>query len=122
MVSPAIGSCFVAPTPTGASVSALFRPYVRIDLPSGETPACPTPRLTAGEPWIFGIPEPGEREFLSKLGLELREALPLGGAESLKRYLTRSDGTPYIPIPTPQQQYQGQRGGYCLAEAVVPTR
>jgi methyltransferase (TIGR00027 family) len=79
-------------------------------------------RLTAGEPWIFGIPEIGEREFINKLGLELREALPLGGAESLQRYLTRSDGTPYIPIPTPQQQYQGQRGGYGLAEAVVPGR
>jgi methyltransferase (TIGR00027 family) len=34
--------------------------------------------LIAGEPWIFGIPDTGEREFLSKLGLELREALPLG--------------------------------------------
>jgi methyltransferase (TIGR00027 family) len=77
-------------------------------------------RLTAGEPWIFGIPDPGEREFLGKLGLELRETLPLGGPESLRRYLTRSDGTPYIPIPPPQQQYQAQRGGYSLAEAVVP--
>jgi methyltransferase (TIGR00027 family) len=79
-------------------------------------------RLEAGEPWIFGIPDTGEREFLGKLGLELREALPMGGEESLKRYLTRSDGTPYIPIPTPQQQYQAQRGGYCLAEAFVLER
>lgn len=79
-------------------------------------------RLVAGEPWIFGIPDTGESEFLSKLGLELREALPLGGPESLKRYLTRSDGMPYIPIPPAQQQYQAQRGGYCLAEAVVPAR
>jgi methyltransferase (TIGR00027 family) len=79
-------------------------------------------RLTAGEPWIFGIPDIGEEEFLRKQGLELHEALPLGGPESLKRYLTRSDGTPYIPIPPPQQQYQGQRGGYGLAEAVVPAR
>ena len=79
-------------------------------------------QLIAGEPWIFGIPDTGEREFLSKLGLELREALPLGGPESLARYLTRSDGTPYIPIPPQQQQYQAQRGGYGLAEAVVPAR
>jgi methyltransferase (TIGR00027 family) len=77
-------------------------------------------KLVAGEPWIFGVPDSGEREFLSKLGLELREALPLGGEESLKRYLTRSDGTPYVPLPPPQQRYQGQRGGYCLAEAFVP--
>lgn len=79
-------------------------------------------KLVAGEPWIFGVPDSGESEFLSKLGLELRETLPLGGPESLKRYLTRSDGTPYIPVPPPQQQYQAQRGGYCLAEAVVPAR
>jgi methyltransferase (TIGR00027 family) len=77
-------------------------------------------RLTAGEPWIFGIPDDGEREFLNKLGLDLRELLPVGGEESMKRYLTRSDGTPYIPIPPAQQQAQGRRGGYCLAEAVVP--
>jgi methyltransferase (TIGR00027 family) len=77
-------------------------------------------RLEAGEPWIFGVPDTGEREFLAKLGLELREALPLGGEESFKRYLTRSDGTPYIPIPPPQQQAQAQRGGYGLAEAFVP--
>jgi methyltransferase (TIGR00027 family) len=78
-------------------------------------------RLEAGEPWIFGLPE-DEKEFLRKLGLELRELLPIGGQESMKRYLTRSDGTPYIPIPPPQQQYQSQRGGYCLAEAFVPAR
>lgn len=77
-------------------------------------------RLEAGEPWIFGFPDAGEREFLGKLGLELRELLPLGGQESMKRYLTRGDGTPYLPIPPPQQQAQAQRGGYCLAEAVVP--
>ena len=77
-------------------------------------------KLVAGEPWIFGLPDASEQEFLGKLGLELRKLLPLGGEESMKRYLTRSDGTPYIPIPPPQQQYQSQRGGYCLAEAVVP--
>ena len=79
-------------------------------------------KLTAGEPWIFGIPDDGEREFLNKLGLELRELLPVGGEESMKRYLTRSDGTPYITIPPAQQQAQARRGGYCLAEAVVPVR
>ena len=77
-------------------------------------------RLTAGEPWIFGLPDTNEREFLGKLGLELHALLPVGGEESMKRYLTRSDGTPYISIPPPQQQAQAQRGGYCLAEAVVP--
>jgi methyltransferase (TIGR00027 family) len=79
-------------------------------------------KLMAGEPWIFGMPDGSEREFLDKLGLELRQLLPIGGEESRKRYLTRSDGTPYIPVPPPQQQYQSQRGGYCLAEAFVPAR
>ena len=79
-------------------------------------------KLTAGEPWIFGLPDMSEAEFLSKLGLEVRELLPIGGPESMKRYLTRSDGTPYIEIPPPQQQRQAQRGGYCLAEAFVPER
>jgi methyltransferase (TIGR00027 family) len=78
-------------------------------------------RLEAGEPWIFGLPN-DEREFLSKLGLELTELLPIGGQDSMKRYLTRSDGTPYVPIPPAQQQAQSQRGGYCLAEAFVPAR
>ena len=79
-------------------------------------------KLTAGEPWIFGLPDTGEREFLAKLGLELLQLLPVGGPESMKRYLTRSDGTPYIEVPPAQQQAQAQRGGYCLAEAVVPAR
>jgi methyltransferase (TIGR00027 family) len=77
-------------------------------------------RLTSGEPWIFGLPDANEREFLGKLGLELHALLPVGGEESMQRYLTRSDGTPYIQLPPPQQQAQSQRGGYCLAEAVVP--
>jgi methyltransferase (TIGR00027 family) len=70
-------------------------------------------KLTAGEPWIFGLPDAGEREFLAKLGLELREVLPIGTEESMKRYLTRSDGTPYMTLPP-------RPPGYFLAEAVVP--
>lgn len=79
-------------------------------------------KLTAGEPWVFGLPDTNEREFLAKLGLELRKLLPVGGEESMQRYLTRSDGAPYIQFPPPQQQAQSQRGGYCLAEAWVPAR
>ncbi|MBZ5677324.1 MAG: SAM-dependent methyltransferase [Acidobacteriia bacterium] len=78
--------------------------------------------LTSGEPWIFGLPDTKEREFLAKVGLELHALLPIGGEESMKRFLTRSDGTPYIPVPPPQQQAPVQRAGYCLAEAVVPAR
>lgn len=70
-------------------------------------------RLTENEPWIFGLPDSGESEFLAKLGLELRKVLPIGGEESMKRYLTRGDGTPYITLPP-------RPPGYFLAEAVVP--
>ena len=49
--------------------------------------------LTRDEPWIFGLPVGGEREFLGEFGLELREAFTIGGEESLKRYLTKADGS-----------------------------
>ena len=49
--------------------------------------------LIKDEPWIFGLPVGGEREFLGEFGLELREAFTIGGEESLKRYLTKADGT-----------------------------
>ena len=50
-------------------------------------------KLTKDEPWVFGLPVGREREFLNEFGLELREILTVGGEESIKRYLTRSDGT-----------------------------
>jgi methyltransferase (TIGR00027 family) len=50
-------------------------------------------KLTANEPWVFGLPMDGERKFLSECGLELRETLMIGGEESVRRYLTRADGT-----------------------------
>lgn len=49
--------------------------------------------LIKDEPWVFGIPVGGERTFLSDVGLELREALTIGGEESIKRYATKADGT-----------------------------
>jgi methyltransferase (TIGR00027 family) len=45
-----------------------------------------------GEPWIFGLPDMGERDFFRGCGLELREILSFVGSEASKRYLTRSDG------------------------------
>lgn len=50
-------------------------------------------KLTRDEPWVFGLPVGGEREFLGEFGLELREAFAIGGEESLRRYLTKTDGT-----------------------------
>jgi methyltransferase (TIGR00027 family) len=69
--------------------------------------------LMAGEPWLGGLPENAEREFLKDLGLQMRELLPIGGEESVKRYLTRSDGTIFGDIPASPRQV------YCLAEATV---
>jgi methyltransferase (TIGR00027 family) len=49
--------------------------------------------LIKDEPWVFGVPVGGEREFLSEAGLTLREVFPIGGEESLKRFATRADGS-----------------------------
>lgn len=49
--------------------------------------------LIRDEPWEFGFPLAGEHAFLDELGLELREALTVGGEESIRRYLTRAGGT-----------------------------
>ncbi len=50
-------------------------------------------KMIEHEPWVFGIPLDSEREFLSGLGLTLREMLTIGSEESVRRYLTRADGT-----------------------------
>lgn len=49
--------------------------------------------LIKDEPWVFGVPVDGEREFLAEFGLDLREAMPIGGEKSAERFLTKSDGT-----------------------------
>jgi methyltransferase (TIGR00027 family) len=49
--------------------------------------------LIRNEPWVFGIPLDTEQEFLASLGLQLGEMLTVGSEESVKRYLTRADGT-----------------------------
>jgi len=79
-------------------------------------------KLEQGEPWLFGIPSGTEAEFLGKFGLQLKELLPVGGEESRTRYLTRSDGTFYVPLPPGMERPPAGAGAnvsYCLAEAVV---
>ena len=65
-----------------------------------EFPNLPQHKYTTrwGEPWIFGVPDIREREFFRECGLELREILSLFGAEAVKRYLTRADGTRFGQI------------------------
>jgi methyltransferase (TIGR00027 family) len=101
--------------------------------------------LIKDEPWVFGIPVNGEREFLREFGLELREAFAIGGEESLKRFVTKADGTQVgaqaiaeamarigqrardagastsqAPPPSPERIREQQRlMAYQIAEAVV---
>jgi methyltransferase (TIGR00027 family) len=79
-------------------------------------------KLEAGEPWIFGIPNGGESEFLAKFGLTVRELLPVGGEVSRKRYLMRSDGSFYVPLPPGMERPPvgaAANASYCLVEAGV---
>jgi methyltransferase (TIGR00027 family) len=65
-----------------AKVPAVAKPFVERFL-----------KMTRDEPWVFGLPVGGEREFLGEFGLDLREILTIGAEESLKRYLTKADGS-----------------------------
>ena len=53
-----------------------------------------------GEPWVFGLPDGHEREFFISLGLEARELFPLFSQDTVKKYLTRADGT-VLGAPAP---------------------
>lgn len=50
-------------------------------------------KLIEHEPWVFGIPLDGEKEFLAGVGLELRDMITIGSEESVRRHITRADGT-----------------------------
>ena len=70
-------------------------------------------RLTAGEPWLFGLPDRQEEEFLHDLGLELRKVMGMNSAEAVETYLTRADGTIFGAVPAMDRQ------GYLILEARV---
>ena len=94
---------FVATHPPGSGIvfdfvyRAMVDMLARIDVANVPKAAKPFVErflnLIKDEPWVFGVPVDAEREFLGEFGLELREALTIGAEESLKRYLTRADGT-----------------------------
>ena len=73
--------------------------------------------LVKDEPWIFGLPDNAEREYLGGFGLEAGDVLPIGGAESVKRYLTYPDGTTVGGMRAPEGQGPGVV--YQLIEATV---
>jgi methyltransferase (TIGR00027 family) len=67
----------------------------------------------AGEPWIFGLPDNGEHEFLRSAGLEATRLLATRSSAATEQYVTRRDGST-IQIPP----HSGRP--YCwLAEAIV---
>jgi len=70
--------------------------------------------LMSDEPWIFGLPDKAEREFLADLGLELRKVLGMNSTEAVETYLTRPDGTIFGTYPATERQ------GYLILEAAVP--
>jgi methyltransferase (TIGR00027 family) len=95
---------FVGTHPPGSAVvfDFVYQPAVdmiaRLDVASLPAPMRPPMQrfldLIKDEPWVFGLPPNGEREFLRRFELELREALAIGSEESIRRYATCADGTP----------------------------
>jgi methyltransferase (TIGR00027 family) len=94
---------FVASHPKGSSVVFDFASQPMIDgiktVDLAKVPPIARPSLERflalieHEPWVFGFPVDGEKEFLASLGLALRETVTIVSEESSKRYLTRADGT-----------------------------
>ena len=109
---------FVAAHPAGSSIAFDFTTDAVVELLArteiANVPALLRPavernrKMTKDEPWVFGFPWRGEREFLRECGLELRETLTVGGEESARRYLTKADGT--------------QVGARALADSMVRVR
>jgi len=73
------------------------------------------------EPWIFGVPDGKEREFFTELGFEPREFFPIFSPESVKRYLTRANGSvvgaPPPGAPPPQIPAEVQSAGAILSQS-----
>ena len=148
---------FVASHPAGSAIvfDFVYRPM--IDMIAKADPAT-TPKaarpflerflnLIKDEPWVFGVQVGRERELLAECGLELRELITIGGEDSLKRYVTKADGTqlgaatiadaiarltqrireagesmPQMQMTPEQRQEQQRLMAYQLAEACVPER
>jgi methyltransferase (TIGR00027 family) len=70
-------------------------------------------KLTAKEPWIFGLPDQKEEEFLSPLGFQARHIMGMNSHEAVEKYLTRSDGTIFGEMPAADRQ------AYLILEAVL---
>jgi methyltransferase (TIGR00027 family) len=71
-------------------------------------------QLMAGEPWIFGVPDRAEEEFLRSFGLKLRTVMGMNSEEAVRNYLTRADGSIFGQMPATERQ------GYFILDAVIP--
>jgi methyltransferase (TIGR00027 family) len=69
--------------------------------------------LTAGEPWIFGLPDQNEKAFMNDLGFDIRDILGVNSAEAIQKYLTRADGSIFGVMPATDRQW------YLILEAAV---
>ena len=93
-----------------------------------------------GEPFVFGVPDGQDRQFFLQAGLELGDALKIGGPET-NRYTMRQDGSYYgahldkvfqqrreaalNAMNDAERQQVAQAAamsGYWLAELTVPER
>jgi len=94
-----------------------------------------------GEPFLFGVPDDQDREFFLDTGLELGEALKVGGLDSVRRYAMRQDGSVYgahleavfrerreaaLKAMSEEDRQRAAKAimasGYWLAELTVPVR
>ena len=106
---------FVGQHPPGSGIVLDFVPRAMVDMIAkidvNNIPPSARPfvqrflDLTRDEPWVFGIPLGTEGELLGEFGMDVREAMAIGGPDSIARYLTRADGT--------------QVGAQVLAEAMA---
>jgi methyltransferase (TIGR00027 family) len=70
------------------------------------------------EPWLFGLPDGREAEFLRSVGLEMSELLEQDGDEAQRRYQTRRDGSIAFPVTRNRPGAPAQAGH--MVEASVP--
>ena len=118
---------FIAGAPPGSVLVTDFVYQYLIDK-SGKAPDLNDPPIVqsvlaltrrlkeAGEPWLSGIPEGKERQYLAAVGLRLTDLLPQGSAEATKRYRTRRDGSLVGSEPASFPSVG------CFIAAVVPPR
>jgi len=87
------GSCIVFDIATPARVQEMNNLDVRNVPTSMRSQVERMANMFRDEPWLFGLPVNGEREFLAGIGLQLGETITIGGQVSTTRYLMHSDGT-----------------------------